>query len=336
VGQLTDSPDQRPLPIASLAKIMTAYVVLHDHPLSGDADGPGVTITPDDVAAYQTDVAQRESTVKVTAGEVLSERQELEGLLVASGNDIAGSLARWDAGNVAAFVAKMNTAAAGLGLTQTRYTDPSGLDPATVSIPADQLRLAEAAMADPTFAAIVAEPQVALPGAGTLFNYNYLIGHAGVVGVKTGSTIAAGGCLAIAARRVVAGHPQLVYAVVLGQRGPILIQAALSAGRALVDAASAAVRTTTLLEAGQLAADVIVPWGSRVRAVSDTALQVPAWGGMAATVSFEPRRLGRAISSGEPVGTLVVGVGSHQTRLLVRAASAVHPPSLLWRLRRLP
>lgn len=125
------------MPIASLAKIMTGYVVLRDRPLPAAGPGPVITVAAADAAAYARDQRQGQSVVRVAAGEKLTERQALEAMLIPSGNNIASLLARWDAGSEAAFAAKMNTRARQLGLGGTRYGDASGADPATVSTAAD-------------------------------------------------------------------------------------------------------------------------------------------------------------------------------------------------------
>src|SRR5439155_27299219 len=122
-----------------------------------------------------------------------------------SANNIAVALARWDAGSEEGFVARMNAAARSLGMTHTRYTDPSGYDDATVSTAADQLRLVDRAMGLPVFASIVATPSATLPVAGTVRNTNRLLGYDGFVGIKTGSDDAAGGCFAFRAIRWIDG-----------------------------------------------------------------------------------------------------------------------------------
>src|SRR5262249_31446366 len=123
----TWSTSQQPVvPIASVTKIMTAYIVLHDHPLTGDQQGPSITVTQADVATYQAAVANGESNAPVAAGEKITEREALEALLLPSANNIAILLANWDADNRTAFQAKMNAQAKALGMKDTTYTDPSG------------------------------------------------------------------------------------------------------------------------------------------------------------------------------------------------------------------
>ena len=112
LGYSAQSGPESPVPIASLTKITTAVVVLRDHPIAPGATGPTITVTPDDAAEYQAELHMDESSIAIQAGETLTERQMLEAMLTQSANDVAYSLAVWDAGSVAAFVVKMNALAA--------------------------------------------------------------------------------------------------------------------------------------------------------------------------------------------------------------------------------
>jgi serine-type D-Ala-D-Ala carboxypeptidase (penicillin-binding protein 5/6) len=238
----------RQVPIASVAKLMTAYVILQDHPLPAGGSGPDITVQPSEAAAYPAQAREGESLVPVAAGEAISERHALEALLLPSADNMAWILARWDAGSQAAFTAKMNATARTLGMTGTSYTDASGLDPATTSTAADQVRLGMAAMQVPALAAITAMPAAVIPVAGTIRNTNTLLGQDGIAGLKTGSTQAAGGCLLIAAWQQVSGRKTLIVAAVFGQpstAGTILPNA-LQAGHSLVLALERAVEDVTV------------------------------------------------------------------------------------------
>jgi D-alanyl-D-alanine carboxypeptidase (penicillin-binding protein 5/6) len=129
----------------------------------------------------------------------------------------------------------MNAAARLLGMTHTRYTDPSGYDDATVSTAADQVRIVVRAMRLPVFARIVGTARATLPVAGTVHNTNTLLGYGGFVGVKTGSDDAAGGCFAFRAVRWIHGKRTTITGVVLGQPGHDQIAAGLGAAAAMVD-----------------------------------------------------------------------------------------------------
>src|ERR1700733_9270486 len=225
------SPDEQPAAIASLAKVMTAYLTLERYPLSGAQDGFTITVSGAQARAVAQNARQGQSVVAVQAGEQLTERQLLEALLIPSGNNIAQMLAAQVAGSQARFVAEMNVEARALGMDHTIYTDPSGFDPSTVSTAADQLRVFERAMRYSVFREVVSMASVRLPVAGTLTNYNPLVaeGYAG----KTGSDSAAGGCPAFFTDVTVGGHPHTAAGVVLAQgQGSDTSQLLAAAGRA--------------------------------------------------------------------------------------------------------
>lgn len=231
------------VPIASLAKMMTAYLTLVEHPLSLGQSGFTYVVTPADVADYRARLAQGQSTLAVVAGERITELELLEGMLVPSGNNAAVILGRYDAGgNLGLFLAEMNASARALGLAHTHYTDPSGLDPGTVSNAADQVRMAEVVMANPVFAHIVGTASVTLPVAGKVHNFDTLVGHDGFVGIKNGADSQAKGCFVFADNRMVDGRRVTIIGVVLGQAGGPSISftaASLEAGQALADSVAA-------------------------------------------------------------------------------------------------
>src|SRR6266545_3409158 len=220
---VVSSAGQDPVPIASLAKVMTAYLVLRDeHDVT-------VTVTDADVADTKRRAGQDESIVHVAAGETLTERQALIAILLPSANNVAAMLARASAGSQDAFVARMNDMAHVLGMRHTIYTDPSGFDEGTRSTADDQLILAQRAMQVPEFASLVALRSAELPVAGTVHNTDSLLGKDGFVGIKTGSDDAAGGCFMFRVRR--AGGD--LTGVVLSRRGHDLIAAGLKAAQDL-------------------------------------------------------------------------------------------------------
>ncbi|CAM5429499.1 D-alanyl-D-alanine carboxypeptidase family protein [Streptomyces microflavus] len=241
IGSLGTRGEQRPVPIASVTKVMTAYVILKEHPMRAGA--PGAAVTADEQAANES-YSSVETTAPVLAGRTYTQRLLLELMMVPSGNNVARLLARWGAGSEKAFVAKMNETAAALGMERTTYTGVSGMETSTRSTAADQLRLARAAMKDPVFREIVATRTVEAPGAGVTFrNTNKLLGRDGVIGLKTGSSTPAGGNLVWASTQDIAGTPRLILGVVLHQRAGTSpaegSAAAHEAGRALVTAVRA-------------------------------------------------------------------------------------------------
>src|SRR6516162_10084315 len=267
VGPLGEVRGNQSVPVAGLAEVLTAYVVLSDHHLAPGADGPSVPVTADTLTAYQNGQAAQDSEVPVTAGETLTELQALEGMLIDSGTDMATMLADWDAGAVGPFVAKMNAAAAKLGLTSTHVTDPSGVDPGTTSTAEDLVRLGEAALSIPVLQQIVSlgQTSVSIPmTTAVVYNLNFDLGHDGIVGIKTGSNSSAKGCYLFAAQESIGGKTVTVVGAVLGQPGGSLgpNTAAVNAGDALVKSAFASLHTFTVFAPGQQAGEVVAPWGA--------------------------------------------------------------------------
>jgi serine-type D-Ala-D-Ala carboxypeptidase (penicillin-binding protein 5/6) len=334
VGSFGTSGSATPVPIASVAKVMTAYLTLREHPLATGRQGFAVTITPADVTEEGERVALGESTLSVKSGERLTERQALEALLLPSANNVAALLARYDAGGTSAFVARMNATARALGMRSTTYTDPSGFNDETVSTAADQLKLARVAMRIPTLAAIVAEPSVSLPGVGRVANYNGLVGTDGYVGVKTGSDHAAGGCLVFAKRVTAGGRRLTVLGVVLGQREGALIESALGSAGRLGDSAAASLRVETALPAGTRVLSASSVDGRATTAVTVGTLRELGWGGLELPVHVLARAAMTHLHAGETMATVAVqGGGAGATSAV--SVGAVAGPSLGWRLRHL-
>jgi len=239
VGELGSSgPANTPAPIASVTKTMTAYQVLLDHPLGPADDGPTITVSQALFDASRS-TSDDESGIELRVGEQLTLRQALEGMLLPSAGNMARMLAAWDAGSVQAFVGRMNARAHALGMVHTTYADPAGIDPGSRSTAADQVRLGETVLDNPTLAGIVDLRAERVPVAGTVTNTNHLLGLDGVVGIKTGSTSEAGGCLLFAVRTAADGVPVTMVGAVLGQPGEpwTILANAESASKTLIEAA---------------------------------------------------------------------------------------------------
>ena len=329
-GSLGSAGSGQPVPVAGLAKVMTAYVVLRDHPLAPGAAGPAIAVTPATIAAAQAEAASSQSVVPVVAGESLTELESLQGLLVAQGNDIATLLTDWDASSTTAFVAKMNAAAHTLGLHSTKFTDPSGLDPGTVSTPADLIRLGEATMAIPVFRQIVAMPQVTLPLAGLVYNFDYDLGHDGIIGIKTGSDTAAGGCFLFEAQQDVAGNSLTLVGVVLGQYGTSPITTALYYSELLAHAAFASMGTFPLVPAGHVVGTIVDTWGGSVPVTAPRSTSIVSWPGLAVPVHVRVEALPVAIPNGTRVGGLDVDLNGQKIDVALRTARRLPGPSTVW------
>jgi D-alanyl-D-alanine carboxypeptidase (penicillin-binding protein 5/6) len=334
-GLVMQSGPETPVPVASLTKIMTAYLILRDHPLAPTAQGPGVSMNANDQIEAAADENIDATSVPVQAGEVLTERQLLNGLLVHSANNFADVLAQWDAGSIGAFVARMNAMAVTLGMHETHYADAAGLNAMSVSSASDQLRLAMRAMTIPTFAAVVSQTSIVLPIAGEIPNYVSSIGTDGIVGVKSGFTQAAMGCLVLAADRMVAGREVLVMAAVTGQPGIAPLDTANTADISLLDAAAADLHERTVVSRHLRVATVGTAWhDDAVAAETTRAVSFLEWPGDVVRISFTPSRVGVGARSGTLAGMLQVRDGSERVTVPVRTTSRVPEPPLTWKLKR--
>jgi len=335
LGKLADSGNESQLPTASVAKVMTAMVVMHDKPFPLGQTGGSISITDLDVQAYQSDKAQQQSVVAVQAGEVLSEYQALQAMLIPSGNNIAETLARWDAGSVPAFIDRMNERARSLGLTKSKFADPAGADSGTISTASDLMALGMAAMTDPVLAQIVREPQAKLPVAGVVYNVDGALGQDGINGIKTGSGLAQGANFLFAAEILIGGHPVTIFGCVMGQ--PTL-QKAFDVARGLIRAMQPALSVRTELLRHQAVGSYDTAWGWHSDVISVSDLALVEWPGMILRETLQARTLNvdKPLDPGTPAGTLHVVLGDYDLDVALVTATVIYPPGRFWRLTRLP
>ena len=204
--------------IASTTKLMTALVAM-------EYGNPEDIIT---VPAEAVDgLFELGSASYLLAGEEISFMDLMEYMLIASGNDAANAMAIHISGSISAFADLMNNRAQELGCTNTHFVNPHGLhDEEHYTSARDLLRIAKAAMENPTIAEIVAKDEVVLPITNkhpqttTKYTTNYLISrkstreyyYEGAIGIKTGTTTPAGLCLVAACVK----GDYTYYTVVLG------------------------------------------------------------------------------------------------------------------------
>ena len=214
---LEQDADARLYP-ASTTKLMTALVAM-------EYGNPEDIIT---VPAEAVDgLFELGSASYLLAGEEISFMDLMEYMLIASGNDAANAMAIHISGSISAFADLMNNRAQELGCTNTHFVNPHGLhDEEHYTSARDLLRIAKAAMQNPTIAEIVAKDEVVLPITNkhpqttTKYTTNYLISrkstrdyyYEGAIGIKTGTTTPAGLCLVAACVK----GDYTYYTVVLG------------------------------------------------------------------------------------------------------------------------
>jgi D-alanyl-D-alanine carboxypeptidase (penicillin-binding protein 5/6) len=280
VGIVASTKNEKSVPVASVTKIMTAYLVLKDHPLVGDAGGPTFVMTAADHQAWVVDAEANDSSVEVKTGERLDERQLLQALMIPSADNIADYLAAWDAGSTKAFVAKMNAAATALHLVGTHFADASGINPGSRGNAVDVVRLASLAMQNPVLQSIVDEQFIRLPVTGEIWNtYDPVVGVDGIIGVKSGFTQAAETNLVTAAWRSVHGHRVMVVCDVLGQPNSLLGDGLNN--EAVLNAVSAELRLRTIEPRQTVVGEALTNWNHDTSAVRlASAVEVVGWPGL--------------------------------------------------------
>ncbi|MGW2436694.1 serine hydrolase [Streptomyces goshikiensis] len=346
-GDIGTFGEQKPVPTASVAKVMTAYVILKSHPLRGSDPGPQIEI---DAKAVADGASEHESRVEgLVAGTKFSQQDMLKMLMIPSANNVARLLARWDSGtdSEAAFVEKMNAAARELGMTNTTYTDPSGLDAATVSTAADQLKLADAVMKEEAFRAVVALPSAEIKGLSTpLYNNNTLLTVNGlsIRGIKTGSSTPAGGALMWAAYKSVGDETPLILGTLMDQHvdGPdpnganslILVQAN---SRKIIEAVRQALASAPTVRKGQQVGRVDDGLGGSTPLVATKDLNVIGVPGQRLKLTLRPgaAKVPHTAKAGTEIGVLTIGDGEGAKSVPVAVGTELAEPSFTARVSRL-
>lgn len=320
------------LATASTAKIVTALCVLSVHPLSSGQQGPTITITQRDMDIYNKYLAENGSLALVALGEKLTEYQALQALLLPSGNNIADTLAIWAFGSVDNYVSYANNYVEHLGMKHTHISDASGFSSKTVSTAHDLVLLGEAAMRDPVLADVVSQRLATIPVAGVVYNYNTLLGHHGVIGIKTGNNDTDKGAYLYAATVTLA--PGKTVTVVGATMGAGSLAEAMDDSVPLIDASQNDFSVHTLVKAGDVVGSYKVPWNSKtVNAVAARDLTVTTWNGTAFAAKTTLGKLTVPTATGTTVGSVkVTSAQGTAVSVPVILKDSIQTPPLSWRL----
>lgn len=303
-------------PIASVTKIMTALLLLERTRLDD-------VVTVDPRAVFDRGDYGADSTLGLRAGERLTVRDLLYGMLLGSANDAAAALAIAEAGSQTAFVAQMNARARTLGMRHTRFFSVHGLDDRGHSTAVDLLRLVRAADRTPMFDRITATREHTIPAPHGrprhIQNRNALLWlYPGAFGTKTGTTAGAGACLVASAAR----DGRRLVAIVLGAPHEAFSDAA-----SLLNHGFEAFTSRTVVSAGDDVGTLAIRGGTvAVAATAGLTALVPDGAGEVTartvpdpTVRFPPVR-------GQRVGTVSYAVAGTPLGTVPLVVSAVPPP----------
>jgi D-alanyl-D-alanine carboxypeptidase (penicillin-binding protein 5/6) len=176
--------------------------------------------------------------------------------------------------------------------------------------------------------------EVTLPVAGLLYNFDYDLGHDGIIGIKTGTDDAAGGCFLFEAQQTVGAKKVTIVGAVLGQRTSSPITAVLHAAEALATAAFADMTTVPVVAADQLDGRIVAPWGDTVAVRAPQSPTIVGWPGFSMPARPSVGRLPSVVGRGTRIGVLAVDLGGRSIDVVLRASGPLSGPSVIWRLTR--
>ncbi len=320
------SGDTEAFPTASIAKIITALVILDKFPLTSGEDGPILTMTTDDVARLIETQQQSGSYTLVSVRQQISQRQILEAIMLASANNLADSLAIWAFGSIEGYRAAAQAWLIENGLSSiTIGADASGLDAGTRATSSDLCRLMMIALKNSVLTEIMGAREANFAGE-LLQNTNKLLGSHGVFAGKTGFTYEAGAGILLATNIEVGGKSQTVIVAVLGQEN---YNAVYAATEQLLASLSENLTLHQLAKAGQKIGAIDSPWGEQTDLVASRDFDVVTWADQSPnySISLNATNLS-SLKAGEKIGA--INAASQSVDII--AKDDLSAPSVVWRM----
>ena len=317
------------VPIASTAKVITALAVMRAKPFRSGS-GQDIKLNEKDVDLYNYYLNLGGSVAPVQNGQIISEKDALSVMLLPSANNMADSLALWAFGSMDAYKLYAQKMVKDYGAFQTTVDDASGFSSGTTSTARDLVLLGQRLMRDPILRTIVALPVASVPTTGLINNTNQLLGFNGAIGIKTGHTTEAGGCLLYAQNYTVApGHTVTLLAAVLGAE---TVGQSFAVTSSIVTTTVKGYGKTVLLPANTPVGIYRAPWTKTTEAVTANALETYGWTASKHTVKTGLDIMKVPVLKNQEIGTVTAQINSIPTSVPVKAAASVPPPSLWWRL----
>ena len=331
-GVVATSSNQKAVPMASVAKIVTALAVLEKNPLQPNQQGGQLYIKNGDIAIYDYYQSRQGVVVDIKPGQSLSQYKALQYMLILSANNIADITANWAFGSKEAYIKYANDMLQREGLASIYVDDASGMSPKTVASAEDLIRLGEFALSNQVIAEIVAQESIDLPDGSKKINTNVFLNYQnnGVIGIKNGLTDEAGGVLLVAAKRVIDEKEVIVLSVVMGSQRYFDAQ---KDAVSLIDTATRAMAGSVIIPAGTAVGYYDIPWAGRVDIITKDSIKLDKW-----THALDESRIGIEPLRGQTTEKAIVGTirvpsanGSEKTYEVI-LGSTVAAPSISWRM----
>jgi D-alanyl-D-alanine carboxypeptidase (penicillin-binding protein 5/6) len=322
-GGITDA-----VPIGGAAKVITALVALDAKPLDAGAQGPMITVTPEDYAGYVTYISQSARAVSFIAGEQWTERQFLEAMLLGSSNNHADALARWAYGSVDGYLTAASAWLTKNGLTSVQLVDATGLDEGDVGTAADLAKVAELASQSPVLAEIMKEQSVTVMGGRPVTNLADYMADSGYTGLSRSFTDQAGLCFLFSLDVTIDSGTVTLYGAFLREPDYDTLDADLAA---LASSAAGTLKETPVVTEGQPFVTYTTAWGETVHGVAIATESRMLW----VTSPLRYRVEAKQLSSGSPgqqIGTVTVGTPTGDVSVILQLDGRIGDPGPLWRL----
>lgn len=329
-GAFASSGGNDPRPIASIAKLITALVILDANPLDGPDDaGPTIAFTDADTDLYDQFYVQDAVIAKMPDGLKMSLHDSLATMLLPSAANYAVANARWAFGSEGAYVQAARTWLSANGLNDTRIVDATGIDDRNTSTPSDLVALGRIAAGNPVVARLAATEWINVEGPGFVTNTNDLLGTLGITGMKTGN--------------LGDGTFNLLFTSTLdvGAGGPLNITGVRLGGEThdstdddvvrLLQSLQDGFHDVSLGTVGDDVGTISTPWGSEASLVLARTAALRTWSDTPVAVNLNtvtPQNY----ADGEVVGTVTWTSGPETTSSDVKIKGEIDEPTLWWRL----
>jgi D-alanyl-D-alanine carboxypeptidase (penicillin-binding protein 5/6) len=303
--------------------------VMEKKPFELGAEGEMLVLDQADVDLYNSYIARNGSNAPVQVGEKITQYQAMQAVLLVSSNNLADTLAIWAFGSLNEYRAYATDMIKRYGLENTAIgSDASGLDAGTVSTAADLAVIAQKALAQPVVAQIASQQTATIPVAGQIYNTNFLLGGDGVIGLKTGESVEAGGNFVLAGNHEIDGHRHQIIIVVMGAD---LSRIAQRDSYKLYLSARDNFTYKTLVAKGQPVALYRPAWSKREYvAIAKEDVSSIIWPGQVVTSNVQLAEARPGPASAE--GKITVTIGTVSRKSTVMMAAPIDPPSALWRI----
>jgi D-alanyl-D-alanine carboxypeptidase len=327
VGEPILAGDEVPRPMAGVAKLVLAHVVLDAEPLEAGRTGAGTQIDAATSSRYRELTSAGVRTVPVLQGQVWTRRDLLQATLIGSGNNTAELLMLEVFGGLTAYTSAATLWLDSQGLDGTTVVDATGLDSGNQSTARDLARLAQLTLAEPALRELFTDrPRSTAAGASWDDEAAFVI-DTGALGLTRTYTDAAGVVLLLVVPVASAGGSTEVALALLGQPG--YPQAEANA-RALIASLSTVVAPTTLVSVGQSVGELRSEWGQSAGIIVREEITVTSLDASSIEVQLEvPER--QTVLDGTTVGQLIVTTPTGTLTSPLVADGTIAEPGIAWR-----